>query len=117
MANVKELMMKLIADNPSFLTSGIPNDLLTQMIMTSNTALAKPTPVVQHRPVVNYHARTPGTQQNHNNQPRQIQQNQNLQPRVLMTPGDAMKVKQPTVVYNVCFWFPLVIRFMIIILE
>lgn len=104
MANVKEMMMKLIADNPSFLTSGIPNELLTQMIMTSNSALAKPTPVTQYKPVPAHLPRQPQGQQHHGQ--GQGQQGQHHQ-RILMTPGDAMKVKQ-TVDYNVCYdpWFP-----------
>lgn len=99
MDNVKELMMKLIQENPSYLTSGIPNDLLTQLIMTSNKAVAKPAPsavpTASHppslRPITASSGNHAGHQQ-HNHQ------------RILMTPGDAMKVKQP-IVYNVCFDF------------
>lgn len=92
MANVKELMMKLIQDNPSYLTSGIPNELLTQLIMTSNTTVAPtapaPSPIRGAPRLTNA---SPAGSQYH---PQ----------RILMTPGDLMKVKQP-VVYNVCFCF------------
>lgn len=96
--NVKQLMMKLIAENPSYLTSGIPNDLLTQMIMSSNKpplpspgprvgvggggggAAARPSGTSQHA----YHVGPSG---------------------IMMTPGmEGMKVKQ-SMVYNVCFGF------------
>lgn len=93
MANVKELMMKLIQDNPSYLTSGIPNDLLTQLIMTSNKTVAPTAP--QASPIRGAPRLTnasPAGSQAHHPQ------------RILMTPSDMMKVKQP-MVYNVCFHF------------
>lgn len=108
MANVKELMMKLIQDNPSYLTSGIPNDLLTQLIMTSNTAAntpPKPTPgpaaYTLLRPPIH---RTYGPSHNQQNQ------QQGGGHKDYTNQSDMMKVKpQPIANYNVRFEFPLVL--------
>lgn len=84
MANIKEMMMKLIADNPSFLTSGIPNELLTQMILTSTKNRAGPTGSPSGV------MRTPQTK--------------HVQMQPTMAAGDLMKVKQ-TPDYNVSWDF------------
>lgn len=124
MDNVKELMMKLIAENPSYLTSGIPNELLTQMLMTSSQTT--PSPVPSPRPMGV--PRQMGVPRHVIGGPRQMivarpagfprpmgvprqmgMVRQTLVPvpgqnqRILMTPGDAMKVK-PQIGYNVCFF-------------
>lgn len=88
MANVKQMMMKLIEENPSFLTSGIPNELLTQMIMTSRSA-ASPAATTGVSRVVTGGGGGAIRGQNSG---------------MAANTGDAMKVKQ-AVDYNVCFVF------------